>query len=41
VRERMNVVQRRKIEFERGGAIDAATPAVAHGGPFDCSLQMS
>ena len=39
VRERMNVVQRCKIEFERGGAIDAATPAVARaGGPAWCHL---
>jgi hypothetical protein len=41
VRERVHVVQRREIELERGRAVDAATAAVAHRGPFDGSLLMS
>ena len=41
VRKWLHVVQRGEIEFERGGAVDAPAAAVAHGGAFDRSFQMS
>jgi hypothetical protein len=40
-RQRMNVIQRRKIEFKRRRAVDAAAAAVAHGRALDRSFLMS
>ena len=39
-RERMDVIQRGKIEFKRRRAVDAAAAAVAHGGALDGSFLM-
>ena len=38
VRQRMHVVERRKIEVERRGAVDASSSTVAHCGTFDRAL---
>jgi len=40
-RERMDVVQRRKIEFKSRRAVNAAAAAVAHGRALDRSFLMS
>ena len=34
----MHVVERRKVEVEGGGAVDAPSSTVAHCGPFDRAL---
>jgi hypothetical protein len=34
VRQRMDVVERREVELQSGGAIDAPPAAVSHGGVF-------
>jgi len=38
VRQWIHVVERRGLEIELGGAVDAAPAAVAHGGSFDGAL---
>jgi len=40
-RERVDVIQRRKIEFKRRRAVDAAAATVAHGRALDRSFLMS
>jgi hypothetical protein len=41
VRERIDVIERREIKLERGGAIDTAAAAVAHRGALDRALLIS
>ena len=38
VRERIDMVERRRVEVEGGGAVNAAPAAVAHGRAFDGAL---
>lgn len=41
VRQRVHVVERREIELEKRGAVDAAPSAVAHGGALDRAFLVS
>ena len=39
-RQRMDVVERREVELERRGAVDASSAAIAHRGALDRSFLM-